>query len=135
LAAAVSTRLSSGEGRRFGLTVGAAFLALAALAAWRGHPREALAPGGLGGILLVTALLVPARLGPVYRVWMGLAAAMAKITTPLVMGIVYFGLVTPIGALLRLARRSQLVRPRANQSFWAAREVAARRRTDMERQF
>jgi hypothetical protein len=115
--------------------VGAAFLALAGLAAWRGHALAALALGGLGGTLLVTALSVPAWLGPVYRLWMGLAAAMSKITTPLVMGIVYFGLVTPIGVLLRRARRSHLVRPRASKSFWVAREIVARQRTDMERQF
>ncbi len=135
MAAGVSTRLSPSEGRRFGLTVGAAFLALAGLAAWRGHSLAPLGFAGLGGALVVTALWVPARLGPVYRFWMGLAAAISKITTPLVLGLVYFAVVTPIGVLLRLARRSQLVRPRANQSFWVAREVEARQRTDMERQF
>jgi hypothetical protein len=127
--------LSPGDGRRFGFTVGAAFLALAGLAAWRGRLLEAGAFVALGGVLVAAALLVPARLGPVYRWWMALATALSRVTTPLFMGLVYFALLTPTGLMLRLAGRSQLVRPRSTRSFWVTRNPRARRRTDMERQF
>ena len=75
MAARVSARLTPGEGRRFGLTLGAGFLVLAGLTAWRGHSLEARAFAGLGGGLVAAALLVPARLGPVHRFWMEIGRA------------------------------------------------------------
>ena len=135
MAARVSARLTPGEGRRFGLTLGAAFLVLAGLTAWRGHSLEARAFAGLGGGLVAAALLVPARLGPVHRFWMALAAAISRVTTPAFLGLIYFVVLTPTGLVRRLAGRNRLARPRLSNSFWVARGVAARRRTDMERQF
>jgi len=134
VAAGVPARLSSGEGRRFGLTLGAAFLALAGLAAWRGHALEARALAGLGGALAAAALVVPAWLGPVRRLWMALAAAISRVTTPVFLGLVYFAVLTPTGLVRRLAGR-RLARPRHTESFWVARGVVAQQRTDMERQF
>jgi len=135
VAARVSARLTPGEGRRFGLTLGAAFLALAGLNAWRGHSLAARAFAGLGSALVAAALVVPARLGPVHRFWMALAAAISRVTTPVFLGLVYFVVLTPTGLVRRLAGRNRLARPSLSSSFWVAREVAARRRTDMERQF
>lgn len=135
MAARVPARLSPAEGRRFGLTVGVAFLALAGYVAWRGPWLKAAPVAAIAVALIAAALVIPARLGPVYRAWMALAAAMSRVTTPLFMGLVYFGIVTPTGLLRRLARRNHLVRPRSAQTFWITREAAVRRRTDMERQF
>jgi hypothetical protein len=135
VAAGVSARLSRGEGRRFGLTLGAAFLALAGLAAWRGHSLEARAFVGLGGALAAAALLAPALLGPVRRFWMAFAAAISSVTTPAFMGLVYFAVLTPTGLVRRLAGHNRLARSRHAKSFWVARGVEARRGTDMQRQF
>lgn len=127
--------MSAGEGRRFGLTVGAAFLALGSVLWWRGHAYPAAAAGLLGAALSVAGLIAPGRLGPTYRAWMSLAAALSKITTPAFMAVIYFGVVTPIGFVVRRLRGNPLVRPRPRSSFWVPREVDARRRSDMERQF
>ena len=135
MAARVSARLTPGEGRRFGLTLGAAFLALAGLTAWRGHSLGARAFAGLGGALVAAALVVPARLGLVHRFWMTLAAAISRVTTPAFLGLFYFVVLTPTGLVRRLAGRNRLARPSLSNSFWVAREVGTRRRTDMERQF
>ncbi len=135
MAAGISARLSPAEGRRFGGTVGAAFLALAGIAAWRGHAIEARLFAGLGGVLVVAALAVPARLGPVRRAWMALAEAISRVTTPLLMGIIYFFIVTPTGWIRRVAAGSRLTPRRDANSFWVDRPADARRRTDMERQF
>jgi len=115
--------------------VGAAFAGLGGLAWWRGHPLTAGVTLGVGFSLVIAALVVPARLGPIYRLWMGLAAAMSKITTPVFMGVVYFAVVTPTGLLRRLAGKDALVRPRTAKSFWISRAADAARRAGMERQF
>lgn len=135
MATGISARLSPAEARRFGFTVGAAFLVLAAVVAWRGASLKAVPFIIIGGALITAALIIPAHLGPVYRGWMGLAAIMSRVTTPVFMGVVYFGIVTPTGVLRRLVRRNQLVRPRSAQTYWVTRKTGERQRTDMERQF
>ena len=131
----VPARLSPAEGRRFGLTVGAAFLALGGALWWRGRGAAAPVCVALGGLLVLAGLVAPARLGPLYRGWMGLATALSKITTPIFLGIAYFGVIAPVGLLRRLAARNSLVRPPSQPSFWIARAQGARRRGDMERLF
>ena len=135
MAAGIPAGLSAAEGRRFGVTVGGAFLALAGLAAWRGHAIEARLFAGLGGVLVAAGLAVPARLGPVQRAWMTLAAAISRVTTPLLMGLIYFVIMTPTGWIRRVAAGSRLTPRRDAKSFWVDRPADARRRTDMERQF
>ncbi len=135
MAARVPARLSAAEGRRFGLTVGIAFAVLGGVAWWRGRVLVTGVALGIGLFLLIAALVVPARLGPVHRAWMGLAAAMSKITTPVFMGIVYFAVLTPTGLLRRLAGKNSLLRPRTAKSFWVSRAADDQRRTGMERQF
>lgn len=134
MAARVPARLSVAEGRRFGLTVGTAFALLGAVAWWRGHGLAAGIAVGVGVALMIAALVLPTRLGPIYRFWMGLAAAMSKVTTPIVMGIVYFVVVTPIGLLRRLAGKNSVRRQPAT-TFWVSRSADAERRVGMDRQF
>jgi hypothetical protein len=127
------TRLTAAEGRRFGLTVGAAFLALAALLLWRQARLAAAVLGALGAALVAGALVVPARLGPVERAWMGLARAISTVTTPVLMGVLYFLLLTPVGLGRRWLRRSPLARSRGATSLWAPHESGGR--SDLRRQF
>lgn len=127
--------MSAAEGRRFGGVVGAMFVLLGGLAWWRGHPLEGRALAGAGLALVAAGLVVPARLGPLQRAWMGLAAAISKITTPVFLGAVYFCALTPTGLLMRLLGRNPLARRRTVASFWVPRQGAARQRTDMEHQF
>jgi hypothetical protein len=131
----IPTALSAAEGRRFGLLVGAAFLGLAGLTAWRGHSIEPWILGSAGTVLVGGALVAPARLEPVRRWWLALAAAISSVTTPLLMGVIYFTIVTPIGWLRRLAGGNRLIRRRSSKTFWVERGGEAGRPVDMEHQF
>jgi hypothetical protein len=122
------------ELRQFAFAVGGAFLALAAAAVWRGHPGRAALAAAVGAPLAAAGALVPGRLGPAYRAWMGLALAMSRVTTPVFMGVIYFGLVTPTGVLRRLAGRGTLGAARGAPSAWVDRPPGARR-GDLRRQF
>jgi len=120
-----------GERRRFGLTVGSAFVVLTLVAAWRGRRVSAEALGTIGAALALAAVAVPERLGAVQRAWMATAHAMSRVTTPLFMGVVYFGVLTPIGVASRgLGRR----RGRRGASALVRRPPGARR-SDLRRQF
>ena len=135
LATRVPTRLSAAEGRRFGLTVGAAFLALAAVGWWRGRLHAAVGFGGIGGLLVLAGVVIPGHLGPVVRGWMSLAHLLSRITTPVFLGIIYFVVLLPVGLLMRLVGRRPLERPSKAASWWIARAPDARQRADMEHQF
>lgn len=133
MAERVSARLTSAEGRQFGLTVGATFLVLAALAFWRGHPRTFGITGGVGAVLVLAGLVLPGQLGPVHRVWMGLAHTLSKVTTPVFMSLAYIIVFTPAGVILRAFRHRPLTPSRAQRSFWVTR--GSETRSNMERQF
>lgn len=127
--------LSPAEGRRFGLTLGMAFLALASLLWLRGHAEAASLAGALGVALVLAGLLLPARLGPAHRAWMGFAAALSRVTTPLFLGLVYFVVVTPLALLRRHLGGNPLRRAQGAASRWVARDRPRGPPGDMERQF
>jgi saxitoxin biosynthesis operon SxtJ-like protein len=133
VAEGIPARLSPAEGRRFGLLVGAAFVVLGALCLWRGRLLPAQVFGGLGAMLLLFGLVLPSSLSPVHRVWMGMALAISKVTTPLLLGIMYFGVITPIGAVRRLLKRDSVRRRAVSGSLWVSTDKS--RHTDMNRQF
>ena len=135
MAERVSARLSASEGRKFALTVAAALVVLASVALWRGHGRPA-GILGLAGLLLATAgIIVPYRLGPLYRAWMGLAHTIARVTNPVVMGFVYFVVITPVGIVMRLFGSNPLKRISEEGSFWIRRRGEEIRHGNMTNQF
>jgi saxitoxin biosynthesis operon SxtJ-like protein len=133
LEARIPARLSPAEGRKFGLLVGGAFLLLGGVSYWRGHEIAPAVLWALGGALVLAGLLIPGHLGPVYRGWMRFAVVLSRITTPIVMGVIYYGLFTPMGFIRRRLGRNAMIRP-PGDSFWISREPGARR-SDLSRQF
>jgi hypothetical protein len=133
VAEGIPARLTPEEGRKFGLTVGGAFLALSGLLWWRGRVLAALVCAGLGGALVLAGLVVPARLTTVHRAWMAFGQLLSRVTTPVFMGIVYFLILTPIGGIMRLFGKNPVRRPPVEGSFWVRR--AAEKHGRMDRQF
>lgn len=135
MAAGIPARLSHAEARRFGLLVGAAFVALGAVLFWRGRPLPALICSLAGAVLILLGAILPDSLRPVYRVWMGMAVAISKITTPIIMGVVYFGVLTPIGLMRRLVGGNALKHRVTNGSLWIERDGRREVPEDLEHQF
>lgn len=127
--------LSRAEARRFAWTVGAAFVVLGGVAAWRGRAFAAMVLFGAGALLLLAGLAAPGRLGPVYRAWMGLAVLLSRVTTPIVLAIMYFLILTPIALVARLVGRNPIDRRPVGGSYWVERPAARRRGSDLRRQF
>lgn len=134
MARGVSARLTPGEGRKFGLLVGGAFLVLGVLFWRRTHYTGAWVALALASGLIVGGLAAPSRLGPIYRAWMGLAKAISKVTTPVFMGAMFFLVLTPAGFLVRLFGHRSLSRPLGSATYWQSRPAEARR-GEMDHQF
>ena len=113
--------MTAKEGRKFALTVGTAFLVLAGISWWRGHIVVPRVLGGAGGLFWLAGLLIPGHLGGVYRGWMAMAHAISKVTTPIVMALVYFLTIMPIGLVMRALGRNPVRHRPVNGSLWAAR--------------
>lgn len=120
MAQQVPARLSTRERRKFGLTVGIAFLVFAGISQWRRHELAPLILASIGGALVVLGIVLPQILGPVYSWWMGLARVLSKVTTPVFMGIVYFLVLTPVGILRRVFGSTPINARANNGSYWVA---------------
>lgn len=121
-------RVSEGHGvrsfreeRSFGLAVGGVATALGAWWLYR-HRFEHVAPWVLGGgvLLLALGILAPGRLVHANRVWMSMAQKLSWVSTRLILALVFFLVVTPIGLLRRLSGADPLRRRKPGAgSFWS----------------
>ena len=127
-------KMTAREGRRFGLTVGTAFLVFAGIASWRGHPTTTLVLGSLGSAFALGGLLLPTYMGPVERAWMRLALLMSKVTTPIVMAAMYLLVLTPVGFLRRTFGGNPMTVAEQNGGYWQSRRPGSRA-GNMQRQF
>lgn len=75
---------------------------------------------GAGVAILLSSLFLETTLGLwLYRAWMGLALVLGKVMAPLVIGVFYFLVVTPIGLGVRLLGRDSMDRKReGHTTFW-----------------
>ena len=106
--------------REFGFIVGGVFVLLACWWLYRGK-FESVAPFilGLGSLLVVLGGILPRALSLPNRAWMGLAHLLSLITTPMIFGVVFFIVVTPIGVIKRLTGWDPLGRRRKSEpSYW-----------------
>jgi hypothetical protein len=106
--------------REFGLIVGGITLLLAAWWLYRGK-FPAIRPAMLviGGLLLAFGALWPRALVWPNKAWMLLAEALSFVTTRIILAIVFFFVVTPIGVIKRMFGWDPLNRRSAGGgSYW-----------------
>jgi hypothetical protein len=98
----MTEQLNMKELRNFGLIVGGVFLIIGMWPlVWRGEGMRLWALG-LGGVLVTLGLLLPAALAPVFKVWMKVGHVLGWINTRIILGILFYGLITPMGMVMRL---------------------------------
>jgi polyferredoxin len=64
----------------------------------------------LAALLVLPAVLFPASLRPAHRVWMAIGDALGWVNTRISLGLVYYGLMTPMGVMMRLLGRDAMRR-------------------------
>jgi hypothetical protein len=97
--------------RQFALSTGAIIAALfGLLLPWLLDLGWPLWPWVLAAVLGIWGLAAPASLRPVYRGWMRFGQFMSKITTPLILGLVFFLVFMPVGLVMRLAKHDPMRR-------------------------
>jgi Family of unknown function (DUF5989)/Saxitoxin biosynthesis operon protein SxtJ len=109
--------------RSFGLTFAALFLVIGAAPLLRhGHVRAWSLVLGL--IILTIALTQPRVLGPLNRAWSLIGSLLSRVTTPVLMAILFVLVITPIALLRRTTGSSGLALrfdPKL-ESYWIRRD-------------
>jgi hypothetical protein len=106
--------------REFGLLVGGILAALAALSLLRRGPLPWNVPLlAVGAVLVVLGLAAPRLLVVPNRLWMRLAELLGRIVSPIVLGLVFFLVLTPIALLRRLSGADPLQRRGGRrETYW-----------------
>ena len=117
--------LKPGPERGFGLVMGAAFLILAGFAVWGGSTLRAGILTAVAAVFSGLALVAPAVLAPLNRLWFRFGLILHRVVSPLVLGLLFFAVITPIGLLMKLLgkRPLPLGLDREASSYWTARAV------------
>src|SRR5262245_43426283 len=109
--------------RGFGYVFAGFSALVAALSFYQGGTRW---PYWLAAAVMfaVVAFYRPSLLAPLNRLWTKLGLVLFAVVSPLVLGIVYYGCVTPVGWLMRLSGKDPLrlrFEPE-RKSYWEARQ-------------
>jgi len=106
----------------FGFVIAAFFGIVGGLIAMRtGNWRAGSIPWALGAVATTAYAAVPALRWPMFALWMRAAYPMAWLVSHLLLAVIFYGVVTPLGLALRAFGRDPLQRriDRAAPSYWS----------------
>lgn len=108
--------------RTFGLVFAGFFALLAGLGYWHDSHRWPYL-GGVAIVFLLVAFAAPKLLAPLNRLWMKFGLLLHRIVSPVILGLLYYGCITPIGFLMRLSGKDPLSRRYQAEapSYWIVR--------------
>jgi hypothetical protein len=122
--------------RFFGLTFFVVFLIIALWPLVGGHPVRLVALG-MALAFLGIALIAPSLLAPLNQLWLKFGALLHSITSPIILGVMFYLVITPIGLLMRLTGKD-LLRLKFDPdcpSYWIRREPPGPDKNSLHRQF
>lgn len=137
--------IKSSSDRSFGLVMAAAFAILGGLRWYRRHHEadfDLKAPANawffaVGAVFLLVALAAPSVLNPLNKLWTKLGLLMGKVMAPIIMGLLLYLVVTPVGLIVRLLGGDPLrlkFDPKAD-SYWLKRDPPGPAPDTMSNQF
>ena len=134
--AAVDTPVAASSARAFGWLMASVAALVGLWALWKGKAWMPV-PFAIALAFALATLLRLSVLEWLNRAWLALAVLLGRIVTPLVMGLIYFGLITPLGLLMRLTGKDPMQRrfDAAASTYWIEREPPGPDPATMERQF
>lgn len=91
---------------------------------------------GLALIFLLVSYLKPNILYPLNKLWMYFGYYLGKIISPIVLGVIFFGIFTPIAVFFKLIGRDELyLKDQNRDSHWKNRTTDFMKRSGFEEQF
>lgn len=124
------------ELQKFGLTIGIVLLIISAVMFY--YSSELKFHFGIAGIvLIISGYVFPKILLPFQKVWMGLALVLGFVMSRLILSLLFYLVITPIGLIAKLAKKDflDLSINKTKESYWNYRERKEYQKIDSERQF
>ena len=123
--------------RQFGTGVAIILLVVSGIRALRHHDPHLAALGGIAAVAAGLAWLAPVAMLPVFRVWMLLARGLLWINTRILLGLVFYLVVTPLGLMMRLFGNDPMERrfDRKAATYWVRREPLPKDPARFRRQY
>lgn len=114
----------TGSNRKFGLTIGCVLVLVGAIKLVPPHSLDAWAWLLAAALLILLAVFAPPLLRPLAKVWMGLGLLLHRITSPIILRLLYWGAIAPTGLAVRLSGRDplRLQRDPTASTYWIARD-------------
>ena len=108
--------------QKFGWFFTFVFSIAAAYAYWKDASAWAIAFVVAAALFALFTLVAPAALAPLNRLWAGLGLLLGKIVSPIVLGLIFFVVLTPVSVVTRLfGRDALLMKKRDVESYWVDR--------------
>jgi hypothetical protein len=122
--------------RNFGFTMAAVFALIGSVGLYKGSSH---APVWLGIAAVFAGLTLwrPQTLAPANRVWLKLGLLMYRVVNPVIMAILFFAVILPIGLAMRLFGKDflRLKRDRSLTTYWSPRTDPRPQSESMRQQF
>ena len=99
--------IKTSSDRNFGFVFACFFSFLGVMSLFAGHTRWPLW-FGLGLIFLLTTFLKPHWLAPLNKLWSKLGLLIYSVLYPIIIGIIFYVIITPVGVLMRLTGNDPL---------------------------
>ncbi|UCF05417.1 MAG: hypothetical protein JSV33_16150 [bacterium] len=127
---------AKGDLRKFGLTVGIALCLFGALFWWRGKDFYIYLIA-IGGAFILLGLAVPIVLKPIQKVWMTFAILLGWVMTRVILSILFFVMITPIGFISKLFGKDflSLKFDKEAGTYWLPKDIDTSSARDYESQF
>jgi len=128
--------VKAGSDRGFGLVFAGFFTLMSALSWWRGHASWHWALP-VAALFLVVALVYPRILNPLNKLWLKFGLLLYKVMNPLVLGLLFFATIAPIGFVMRRLGKDFLHEKidRDAKSYWIERTPPGPPPQSMRNQF
>lgn len=122
--------------RFFGLTFFVFFLFIALWPLLWGRPLRSAALG-ISLVFLAISFIRPILLAPFNKLWLKFGALLHSITSPIILGVMFYLVITPVGLLMRLTGKDflRLKFDPDTASYWIRREPPGPEKNSLHRQF
>ena len=129
-------RIEGSSDRGFGLVIAGVFLVISASPLFHGEMPRWWA-SALAAVFALVAVVKPALLAGLNRIWIKFGALLSNVVSPIVLAVVFYCVLTPVGALMRLTGNDplRLRRDTGVKSYWIPREPPGPPPDSMANQF
>ena len=122
--------------RSFGVVFTVVFLIVALLPLWKGEAPRLWALA-VSAVFLLAALARPVVLRPLNRAWLKFGLLLGRVVNPIVMAVIFYLVITPVGLVVRLLGKDplRLRLDREAKSYWIERDPPGPDPRTMSKQF